>query len=106
MLSFFYPNFGENKKGLQQFLNIPVIYHRAKNPNIPMTHSWEKSWKDSLTEVWQFRQSELSLIAEIELFPKSLSIFNPGFSLLCFPFWKRFGKMLKPVLAWNWSLFP
>ena len=75
-----------SEKGLSQFLNIPVMCHRAKNPIILMTHSSKKRRTDSLIEVWQFKPSERSLIVGIELFPESLSIFNSGFFLLCFPF--------------------
>ena len=43
ILSNFYPNLGKNefswKKGLCQFLNIPVIYHGAKNLRKVTTHS-------------------------------------------------------------------
>ena len=38
-------NLGKNEfswKGLCQFLNIPIIYHRPKNQKKLVTHSWEK----------------------------------------------------------------
>ena len=35
-----------------------------------MTHSWKKRRIDSLTEVWQFKQYELTLIAGTELIPE------------------------------------
>ena len=39
----FYPNLGKKefsyKKGLCQFLNIPIIYHRARAPKKLKTHS-------------------------------------------------------------------
>ena len=34
------------KKGLCQILNIPIIYHRAKNQKKLMTHSWQNGWTD------------------------------------------------------------
>ena len=50
-----------------------------------MTHSWEKRRTDCLTEVWQFKQSSLPLVAGIELVPESLFIFKPGlFTLFSF----------------------
>ena len=49
------------KKGLCHFLNIPIIYHHTKNHKKLMTHSWGERRTDSLTETWQFKQSELLL---------------------------------------------
>ena len=44
ILGNFCPNLEKNefswKKGLWQFLNIPIIYHGAKNLKKLTTHSW------------------------------------------------------------------
>ena len=37
------------KKGLCQYFNIPIIYHRAKNQKKLMTQSWEKCRTDGRT---------------------------------------------------------
>ena len=46
MLGNFCPNLGEKEfswnKGLWEFLNIPIIYHDAKNLKKLTTHSWQK----------------------------------------------------------------
>ena len=62
------------KKGLCQFLNIPIIYHRLKNQ------------KKTMAMFDSSNSPSLPLIAGIELIPESLSIFNPGlfFTLLSF----------------------
>ena len=95
IFSFFCQNFGENefsrKKGLCQFLNIPIIYHRAKNQIKLMSHPWGRRRTDGLTKVWQFKQCELNLIAGIELIPESLLIFKPEFFTL-FSFLKAVRK--------------
>ena len=48
------PNLGKNefswKKGLCQFLNIPIIYHQAKNQKKLMIHSWKKCRTDGRTD--------------------------------------------------------
>ena len=49
----FSPKFGQKwiflKKELRQFLNIPIIYHRAKNQKKLMIHSWDKYRTDRPT---------------------------------------------------------
>ena len=55
----FCSNLGKNgftwKKGLCQFLNITIIYHRAKNQKKLMSHSWEKCRTDGQTDgQWWF----------------------------------------------------
>ena len=51
----FCPNLGKIEffweKGLCQFLNIPIIYHRAKNQKKLMSHSWEKCRTDGQTDM-------------------------------------------------------
>ena len=53
ILSPFCPNLGKNefswKKGLCQFLDIPIIYHRAKNQKKILSHFWEKRLTDGRT---------------------------------------------------------
>ena len=48
------PNLGKNefswKKGLCQFLNIPIIYRRDKNQKKLMSHCWEKHRTDGWTD--------------------------------------------------------
>ena len=48
------PNLGKNefywKKGLCQFLNIPIIYHRAKNFKKLIIHSREKCQTEEQTD--------------------------------------------------------
>ena len=56
----FCPKLGKNeftwKKGLNQFLNIPIIYHRAKSQkNIISDYS-----KKCQTDVWSERQTDNS----------------------------------------------
>ena len=50
----FRPNLDKNefswKKGLYQFLNIPIIYHRAKSQKKLISHSWEKCRTDGRTD--------------------------------------------------------
>ena len=41
-------------KRLRQFLNIPIIYHRAKNQKKLIWHSWGKCWNDG----WMDRNME------------------------------------------------
>ena len=54
----FCPILGKNefsfKKLLCQFLNIPIIYHRAKNQKKLMSYSWEKCQTDGRTENGNF----------------------------------------------------
>ena len=54
----FLPKFGQKwifvEKSLSQFLNIAIIYHRAKNQKKLICHSWEKYWTDG----WMDRQTE------------------------------------------------
>ena len=54
ILGSFCPNSGKTeffwKERLCQFLNIPIIYHRAKNQNKLISHSWEKCWTDGQTD--------------------------------------------------------
>ena len=38
------------KEGLCQFLNIPIIYRRAKNQKKLIWHSWGKRWTDWLKD--------------------------------------------------------
>ena len=38
------------KKGLCQFINIPTIYHRAKNQKKLISHTWEKQLTDGRTD--------------------------------------------------------
>ena len=46
----FWSNLGKNefswKSELSQFLNIPIIYHQARNQKKLLTHSWEKCRPD------------------------------------------------------------
>ena len=50
----FCPNLEKNefswKKGPCQFLNIPIIFHRAKNQKKIMTHYFEKCRTDGQTD--------------------------------------------------------
>ena len=54
----FLPKYGQKwilpEKKLCQFLNIPIIYHRAKNQKKLICHSWGKCWTDG----WMDRQTE------------------------------------------------
>ena len=45
-------------KGVCQFLDIPIIYHRAKNQTKLMSHFWEKSRTDGQTGRQAGRQAE------------------------------------------------
>ena len=42
------------EKRISQFLNIPIICHRAKNQKKLICHSWGKCWTDG----WMGRQTE------------------------------------------------
>ena len=50
----FCPNLDKNefswKKGLRQFLDILIIYHRAKNQEKLWSHFWEKRRTDGRTD--------------------------------------------------------
>ena len=47
------------KKGLCQFLNIPIMYHRLKNQKTLMTQSWEKYWMtDGMTDRQRDRRTD------------------------------------------------
>ena len=54
ILGTFCPNLGKNgfswKKGLCQFLDIPIIYHRTKNQRKLLSHFWEKRQTDGWTD--------------------------------------------------------
>ena len=58
---YFWFHFGQNKiswkKGLCQFLGIPIIYHRAKNQAKIMSYFWEKRRTDGRTDGQTYRQS-------------------------------------------------
>ena len=92
----------QERKGLCQFLNIPIIYHHSKNRKsqrpIPEENAEQTVWQKLDSSV----SLSLPLTAGIELISESLSIFNPGiFYTFFFLFWNRFGKMLKLVLHWT-----
>ena len=57
---YFWFHFGQNKiswkKGLRQFLDIPIIYHRAKNQEKIMSYFWEKRRTDGQTDGQTYRQ--------------------------------------------------
>ena len=42
------------KRGLFQFLNIPIIYHHVENQKKLMSHSWDKCWTDGWTNSSDF----------------------------------------------------
>ena len=52
----FCPNLGKNyltskkREFFCQFLNIPIIYHSAKNQKKLMNHYWENHWTDGPTD--------------------------------------------------------
>ena len=46
------------KKGLCQFLDIPIIYHHAKNQKKLLSHFWEKCQTDGRTDGWTNRQTD------------------------------------------------
>ena len=54
------PNLDKNefslKKEPSQFLDIPIIWHRAKKHKKLLSHFWEKRWADQ----WTDRQTENS----------------------------------------------
>ena len=64
ILGTFCLNSGRNEfsytKGLSQFLDIPIIYHRAKNQKKLLSHFWEKvqtdGWTDRQRNRWTDRQ--------------------------------------------------
>ena len=57
---YFWFHFEQNKiswkKGLCQFLDIPIIYHRAKNQEKVMIYFWEKCRTDGRTDGQTYRQ--------------------------------------------------
>ena len=70
-----------------------------------MTHSWGKRQKDSLAEVGQFKQSEITLNCWIELILESLSIFNPGIFYTFFSFVKAVQEDVETRAALNLLFF-
>ena len=94
------------KKGLCQFLNIPIIYHRTKNRK----SSQPISEVNAEETVWQklnsWNSPSLPLIAGIELSSESLSIFNPGIFYTFVPFLKAVREDVETHAALNLLFFP
>ena len=65
ILSLFYPNLGKNefswKKELCQFLDIPIIYHCAKNQKKLLSNFWGKHQTDGQTDRQADRQTTVIL---------------------------------------------